>query len=70
MTERRMSSREFARRVEAGITFAQNRWSNADDELQLHHVLELGAALNEQGVDGANEKAAEIESTHPDLKRR
>jgi hypothetical protein len=60
---------EFMRIVSAGMEYARQRWSNADEGLVLKDAFELGSALDAQGLDGANHKAAELEAERQGLRR-
>lgn len=64
------AQKHFITRALAGFDYARDRWANADDHLVLRHAAEIGYALDEQGLDGANEKAAEIETRIPSLRRK
>lgn len=59
----------FLARARAGHEYALQRWENAEQQLVLRDVYEIGDALFRQGLDGANEAAAELEAARPSLRR-
>jgi hypothetical protein len=60
----------FLARVRAGHGYARQRWANADQQLVLRDAYELGEALFQQGLDGANAAAAGLEAARPHLVRK
>jgi hypothetical protein len=61
---------EFLKQIAPGIAYARERWEDADTQLQLSDLFDLTEAIKQQGLDGANEKAAQIEAARPYLRRR